>query len=156
LPEVIVRGGDPYQWQIEQTVAAIVAALDTPELDYVICYQSRATPQKWLDPSTDAEITRAARDKVAVLVVPVAFVSEHSETLVELDIEYRHLADRLGVPGYFRVPAQNAEAGFIDALAGLVRQARKAGPGILPCRDTENCPANFTACPQVRRARRPE
>lgn len=155
LPEVIVRRGDPYQWQIEQTVAALSAALDIPKLDYVICYQSRATPQKWLDPSTEAEITRAARDKVAVLVVPVAFVSEHSETLVELDIEYRHLADRLGVPGYFRVPAQNAEAGFIAALAGLVCQARKTGPGILACSDTEACPASFGACPQVRRARRP-
>jgi ferrochelatase len=155
LPEVIVRGGDPYQWQIEQTVAALAAALDTSDLDYAICYQSRATPQKWLDPSTEAEIARAARDKVAVLVVPVAFVSEHSETLVELDIEYRHLAERLGVPGYFRVPAQNAESGFIAALAGLVRQARKAGPGIVPCPGAETCPANFTACPQSRRTRRP-
>ncbi len=63
-----------------------------------VCYQSRATPQQWLTPSTEAEIERAAHDGVAVLVVPIAFVSEHSETLVELDVEYRALADRLGVP----------------------------------------------------------
>ena len=77
-----------------------------------ICYQSRATPQKWIDPSTEAEIERAAKDRTAVLVVPIAFVSEHSETLVELDVEYRDLAERLGVPGYFRVPTQNSDAGI--------------------------------------------
>ena len=65
-----------------------------------------------------------------MLVVPIAFVSEHSETLVELDIEYRELAEHLGVPAYFRVPAQNADAGFIAALADLVRHARLAGPGL--------------------------
>ena len=70
----------------------------------MICYQSRATPQRWIGPSTEAEIERAAHDRVAVLVVPIAFVSDHSETLVELDIDYRALAERLGVPGYFRVP----------------------------------------------------
>ena len=92
-------------------------------MDHAICYQSRATPQKWLDPSTEAEIERAATGRVAVLVVPIAFVSEHSETLVELDVEYRDLAERLGVPGYFRVPTQNADPGFIAALAGIVRGA---------------------------------
>ena len=84
-------------------------------LDWVICYQSRATPQHWIGPSTEAEIERAAHDGVAVLVVPIAFVSEHSETLVELDIDYRALAERLGVPGYFRVPTQNADPAFIAA-----------------------------------------
>ena len=129
LPEVIIKSGDPYQWQVEQTVAAVVDAWGEP-VDYTICYQSRATPQKWIDPSTGQQIERAAHDKTAVLVVPIAFVSEHTETLVELDVEYRDLAIKLGVPGYFRVPTQNADAGFIAALAGLVRQARSAGPGL--------------------------
>ena len=128
LPEVIVRAGDPYQWQVEHTVAAVLSAWGET-VDWTICYQSRATPQKWLDPSTDSEIERAARDKTAVLVVPIAFVSEHSETLVELDVEYRDLAAKLGVPGYFRVPAQNADTGFIAALAGLVRRALEHGQG---------------------------
>src|SRR5208337_2215650 len=100
-------------FQIEATVRGVVAALAEPDLDWRICYQSRATPQKWLDPSTESEIAVAARDGVALLVVPIAFVSEHSETLVELDVEYRDLAVKLGVPGYFRVPAQNADPGFI-------------------------------------------
>ncbi len=103
--------GDPYQWQVEQTVRAVLQAWgDDHPSDWAICYQSRATPQKWLEPSTEQELERAARDRVAVVVVPIAFVSEHSETLVELDIEYRELADRLGIEGYFRVPAANDDA----------------------------------------------
>ena len=130
LPELIIRSGDPYQWQVEQTVASLLTAWEEPDVDWVICYQSRATPQRWIEPSTIAEIERAARDGVGIVLVPVAFVSEHSETLVELDIEYRHLADRLGVAGYFRVPAQNAMPEFVAALAGLVRRALQAGVGI--------------------------
>ncbi len=150
LPEVIVRSGDPYQYQVERSVAAVLRALAMPELDHVICYQSRATPQQWIGPSTDEEVARAARDKVAVLVVPIAFVSEHSETLVELDVEYRELAERLGVPGYFRVPAQNADAGFIAALAGLVRRSLAAGPGLCSFPPGTVCPATHRDCPQRR------
>jgi protoporphyrin/coproporphyrin ferrochelatase len=128
LPEVIVRAGDPYQFQIERTVAAVLKAWGE-QIDWVICFQSRATPQRWIGPSTDDEIRRAAADKVAVLVVPIAFVSEHSETLVELDVEYRHLADQLGVPGYFRVPTQNADPSFIAALVAIARNAIARGPG---------------------------
>ena len=130
LPEVIVRRAIPYQWQVEQTVAAVLAAWEDAPSDWAICYQSRATPQQWIGPSTDAEVERAGRDKVAVLVVPIAFVSEHSETLVELDVEYRHLAERVGVPGYFRVPTQNADAGFIDVAGRAGAAARwRTGPG---------------------------
>jgi ferrochelatase len=84
---------------------------------------------------------------VAVLVMPIAFVSEHSETLVELDVEYRTLAERLGVPGYFRVPAPNSDAAFIAALAGLVRRARSAGPGLCSHAGGRICPADRGSCP---------
>jgi len=147
LPEVIVQAGDPYQWQIERTTRAVLAAMDAAPEDWRICYQSRATPQKWLEPSTESEIERAATDKVALLVVPIAFVSDHSETLVELDIEYRHLAERLGVPGYFRVPAQNDDAGFIAALAGVVARARACGPGLCSHAVGRLCPQEFAGCP---------
>lgn len=143
LPEVIVTRGDPYQHQIEQTVAAVIASLAIPGLDAAICYQSRATPQKWIGPSTEEELERAAHDKTAVIVVPIAFVSEHSETLVELDVEYRELAHKLGVPHYHRVPAANSDPAFIAALAGLVRQARQ--PGL--CAAGEICPARHRDCP---------
>ena len=146
LPEVIIKGGDPYQWQVEQTVAAVVAAWGET-VDHAICYQSRATPQKWIEPSTEAEIERAAKDGKAVLVVPIAFVSEHTETLVELDVEYRELAEKSGVPGYFRVPTQNADAGFIASLAGVVRRAIGCGPGLCSAANGRLCGADHAGCP---------
>jgi ferrochelatase len=148
LPEIIVKQGDPYQHQIERTVAAVAAELGLANGDFAICYQSRATPQVWIGPSTEEEIHRAGRDKVAVAVVPIAFVSEHSETLVELDIEYREVAHKAGVPGYFRVPAANADAAFIAALAGLVRRALEAGPGL--CRGGSACGEGHADCPWAR------
>ena len=150
LPEVIVKAGDPYQFQVERTVAGLVRALGIEGLDWTTCYQSRATPQKWIEPSTETEIERAAHDKVAVLVVPVAFVSEHSETLVELDVEYRELAEHKGVPGYFRVPAQNSDAGFVASLAGLVDAALARGPGLCSFAGGRTCPKAHTDCPHAR------
>ncbi len=147
LPETIVRQGDPYQWQIERTVAAVMAEWDGPLPEHRICYQSRATPQKWLEPSTEHELKQAATDRVAVLVVPIAFVSDHSETLVELDVEYRDLARGLGVPGYFRAPTQGIDAGFIAALAERVRAALLADPGLAPAGGVRLCPGGFRGCP---------
>jgi len=149
LPEAIVQAGDPYQWQVERTVEAVLRAWGDRQVDWVICYQSRATPQKWLEPSTEHEIERAARDSRALVVVPIAFVSEHSETLVELDIDYRGLAERLGVPFYSRVPTQNADPGFIGALADLVRVSREAGPGLLSHAGGRICPGKFGGCPHL-------
>lgn len=125
LPKKVIDGGDPYQAQIEQTAAAVVAALggDAANLDWQVCYQSRVGPLEWIGPSTDAEIKRAGTEAFGLVVLPIAFVSEHSETLVELDIEYRELAAHHGVPFYLRVPALGTDAGFIAALADLVRRA---------------------------------
>jgi ferrochelatase len=145
LPETIIRQGDPYQWQVERTVAAVMARLG--EFDHAICYQSRVTPQKWLGPSIEQELKRAAADKSAVLVCPIAFVSEHSETLVELDVEYRMEAEKLGVPAYFRVPAQNSDAAFIAALRDLVLQARKGGRALRSFAGARQCPKPFGGCP---------
>jgi ferrochelatase len=123
LPLKIVRAGDPYPNQIEETAGAVVAALARPGLDWAVCYQSRVGPLAWLGPATDDEIRRAGRDGVAVVVVPISFVSEHSETLVELDRDYRRLAEACGVPGYYRVPAVGTDPRFIAALAELVATA---------------------------------
>ena len=150
LPESIIAAGDPYQFQVERSVAAVRAALGEEGLDWRICYQSRATPQKWLDPSTDAEIAQAGREGLAVVVVPIAFVSEHSETLVELDVEYGELAKRSGVAGYFRVPAANDEAGFIAALADLARAALGRGVGLCSHAGGRLCPAAQRDCPHAR------
>ena len=150
LPEVIVKKGDPYQHQVERTVASVVRAMGVPDLDWTVCYQSRATPQKWLGPSTDDEVRQAGADKLPLLVVPIAFVSEHSETLVELDVEYRELAHEAGVPAYHRVPAQNSDPGFINALADLVRGALARGPGLCSYAGRRTCPRQFGDCPHAR------
>jgi len=126
LPKKIVAGGDPYQWQVEQTAAAVMARLGS-DYDWLCCYQSRVGPLEWIGPSTDDEIARAGSDGRATVVVPIAFVSEHSETLVELDIEYRELADEAGVPEYIRVPTVDTEPSFIAGLANLVRGNINAG-----------------------------
>jgi ferrochelatase len=126
LPKRIVARGDPYETQIEQTAARLRAALQRPDLDSTVCYQSRVGPLDWLGPGTDAEIRRAGSERKGVIVVPVAFVSEHSETLVELDIEYRHIAATSGVPHYVRVTTVGVAPDFIAGLAALVRQAQAA------------------------------
>jgi len=113
----------------------------------VVCYQSRVTPQKWIGPSTEDALEQAGHDKVAVLVVPIAFTSEHSETLVELDVEYREVAEKSHVPGYFRAPAQNADFGFIAALAGLVRMARASGRSLCSFAGARQCPKTCGDCP---------
>jgi len=147
LPEKIVKGGDPYQWQIEQTAEAVVAALDRPGLDWQVCYQSRVGPLTWIGPSTDDEIKRAGADGKGVVVVPIAFVSEHSETLVELDIEYAELAAQAGCSPYLRVAALGTESAFIEGLATAVRTTLDRGtPGPAPCGGGRVCPASWRRC----------
>jgi ferrochelatase len=116
LPVRNIKQGDPYQWQVEQTTAAIVKESAIDNLDYQICYQSKVGPLEWLKPATDEEVIRAAKDQVALVILPLAFVSEHSETLVELDIEYRHLAAEHGLTHYFRVPTVSTHPLFIKGL----------------------------------------
>ena len=123
LPLKIVRAGDPYPQQVEATAAALAAALGRPGLDWIVCYQSRVGPLAWLGPGTDDEIRRAGSEGVALVVAPISFVSEHSETLVELDRDYRRLAESSGVPAYYRAPTVGTHRQFITALAELVRDA---------------------------------
>lgn len=150
LPESIIKAGDPYQHQVECTTSAVVREMALPELDSLICYQSRATPQKWIGPSTEDEIKRAGHEKTALLVVPIAFVSEHSETLVELDVEYREVADHAGVPAYYRVPAQNSDPGFIAALADLVRRSMARDTGLCSFVGGRTCTKPHGDCPHAR------
>jgi ferrochelatase len=146
LPERTIARGDPYQWQIEQSACAIVDALGIKGLDWRVCYQSRVGPLKWIGPATDAEIRRAGADGKGVIVAPIAFVSEHSETLVELDIEYAHLARQAGVPDYLRVPTAGTRPAFVEGLADLVERGAVTC-GTASGADGRICPLNFGACP---------
>jgi ferrochelatase len=141
-----VADGDPYVSQVEAGAAAIVARLGLADGDWLVAYQSRVGPLEWVGPATDAVIREAAREKRALVVFPIAFVSEHSETLVELDIEYRHLAERNGAPAYVRVPSVGTHPAFIVGLAALVRKAAEGsapvqdGSGRQACVDWRRCP----------------
>lgn len=145
LPEKIIKKGDPYQWQVEQTVASVVKQLNINNLDYITCYQSRVGPLKWIGPSTEDEIKRGGLEQKSLMLVPIAFVSEHSETLVELDIEYRELADNAGVPGYTRVSTVGTSAAYINGLAGLVQQTINSDKTLVSPK--VRCPESFKNCP---------
>jgi ferrochelatase len=123
LPKKIVDAGDPYVNQVEASAAEIVLQLGLGKDDWIVSYQSRVGPLEWVGPSTDSVIAQAAKDGRAIVVFPIAFVSEHSETLVELDIEYRHLAEHNHAPAYVRAPTVSTHPAFIAGLAGLVRAA---------------------------------
>jgi protoporphyrin/coproporphyrin ferrochelatase len=120
LPLKIVQAGDPYPQEVGATAAAVAQVLGQSDLDWRVCYQSRVGPLAWLEPSIEAELRRAAQDRVGVIVAPISFVSEHSETLVELDRDYRLLAETLGVPFYRRAATVGVQPGFIAALADIV------------------------------------
>jgi ferrochelatase len=124
LPQSIIDEGDPYELQVELTAKRITEKLHA-ELgdifDPIVCYQSRVGPKKWLGPATDTVITEAAQKAQPLVVLPVAFVSDHSETLVELDLDYRDLALSQGAPFYGRVPSLGTHPLFIENLSARVQ-----------------------------------
>lgn len=146
LPESIIARGDPYQEQVESCVAKIMTGLGNP-IEHSICYQSRVGPMKWIGPSTDASIQKAGADGKSIILVPIAFVSEHIETLVELDIEYAHLAAASGVKDYIRLPALGVNASYIKALNDEVLKAIGSGDRVV---GDHNCGKCHSFCPKRR------
>jgi len=143
LPQKVIDSGDPYQWQVEETVEKIIDKLKIKNLNFNVCYQSRVGPLKWIGPSTDDEIIRNSKQKLGIVLCPIAFVSEHSETLVELDIEYKHLAKKNGALFYKRVPALGVNKDFIKGLTNLVLNNRNYGTrGLKP----PFCDSSFKRC----------
>lgn len=146
LPKKIVESGDPYQWAVEQSASAVVAELGMTDLDWRVSYQSRVGPLEWIKPYTEDEIRLAGEEKRGLIIVPIAFVSEHSETLVELDIEYRELADEAGVLFYRRVGTVADDSGFIDGLADIVADLRSSGASLSGPDGKRICPAECARC----------
>lgn len=147
LPERVIEAGDPYQAQVEQTCAAVAERLPDGLADWTVCYQSRVGPLKWIGPSTEEAIAAAGEAGLGALVTPIAFVSEHIETLVELDDEYGLLARELGVAPYLRAPALGDDAQFIAGLAQLTRAALEGPAGLKPPDGARICPAACSKCP---------
>jgi len=143
LPKNKIKKGDPYQWQVEESVKKIMSNLENKNLNYVISYQSRVGPLEWIGPSTDEVIIKYSKEKKGIVIVPVAFVSEHSETLVELDMEYKKLAEKNGCSFYKRVPALGIEENFIKGLTELVLKQETRGNFI----SSSMCPNKYMKCP---------
>jgi ferrochelatase len=146
LPEKIIKSGDPYQKQCEMTAQALRDELNIENLDSVLCFQSRVGPMKWITPATDDEVKKAGAEKRPLVVVPVAFVSDHSETLVELDIEYRHLAQESGVPFYAVVPAVGIASDFIQGLASLIHNSLQNEKTCASATGGRLCDKGFSGC----------
>lgn len=120
IPLSLHKKGDPYLSEIERTVKAIINKMNLK--DWKISYQSRTGPVKWVEPSTEILIKELAKIEIKkLLIVPISFVSDHIETLYEIDIIYKEIANRAGIELY-RVPSLNTSPKFIEALKTLVLQ----------------------------------
>jgi len=121
-PVSLVKKGDPYSTHIKETVKAVMNARKHSH-EYHLCFQSKVGPMKWLEPATDTMIEElSAANKKNLLIVPISFVSDHVETLFELNIEYRHVADKCGIENYIVMKGLNDSELFIEALTELVKR----------------------------------
>ncbi|HEV2177647.1 MAG TPA: ferrochelatase [Terriglobia bacterium] len=128
VPMKAIEAGDPYREHIEATVRLVCESGRWPN-PHTLCYQSRVGPGRWLAPSLDTTLHKLASEGARrVLVVPIAFVTDHVETLHEIDIEARRLAHRLGIPEFATMSGLNDSPTFIRALADLVRKALEDSP----------------------------
>lgn len=147
LPISVIKDGDPYQFQCEETARAIMEATGLKDADWLVSYQSRVGPQKWVGPATEEEIERAGEENVPLIIYPHAFTQEHVETLVELGIEYKEVADEAGVPDYYVVPTVGTDAQFIRGLAAMVKKAEDWENGkIAPDTGERLCPGSCRRC----------
>ena len=154
LPEKIVRDGDPYQWQCE-TMADMIAGRVPREWDVTACYQSRVGPLKWIGPPTEEVVAEMADAGKNILIAPIAFVSEHIETLVELGEEYRLVAEQHGAASYTRVEALGTHPDFIAMLANETVEALRMETPMRSCAGDRLCPHGFAKCPHRQAAHRP-
>ena len=147
LPEKNIKKGDPYQWQVEQSVKKIIESLKIKDLDWILSYQSRVGPLKLIGPSTGEIIIENSKLGKHIVLVPIAFVSEHSETLVELDIEYKELADKNGCKNYSRIPALGTNKNYIASMSNLIinKEVNNLNGKLFPPKI--KCPNNFKKCP---------
>ncbi|GAB4301418.1 MAG: ferrochelatase [Oscillatoriaceae cyanobacterium] len=144
----VKEAGDPYQQEIEACTALIMKTLNRPN-PHTLAYQSRVGPVEWLQPYTDDAIKQLATEGVKdLVVVPISFVSEHIETLEEIDIEYREVAEHAGIENFRRVPALNTHPIFIADLATMVEEALEAPS--LQLSEVMRPKKNFKMYPQER------
>jgi len=130
IPKSYIKKGDPYLGEITATVDEIMK-LRKNDIPYQLCFQSKVGPMKWLEPSTRLMIEKlASENKKHLLIIPVSFVSDHVETLFELNIEYRHIAERNRIENYIVMPGLNDSKIFIESLTNLVFQTLAFSPSL--------------------------
>lgn len=155
LPKKIVDQGDSYCWQVNQSAEKIIEILrkksDIP-FEPLVSYQSKVGPLEWTKPYTEEEIVRAGKEKKSLIIVPIAFVSEHSETLVELDIEYKEVADEAGVEEYLRVDTVGDDEAYIQGLKELILSVEKKSANLYSLSYDRICPDQFGDCPHKKAA----
>jgi len=123
VPMAVVERGDPYQKQIEETVALVMERGGWPN-HHRLCYQSKVGASRWLQPTLRGTLRQVAEERIdEVCVVPISFVSDHVETLGEIDHEARKLAAELGIRRFEMTPGLNDSPSFIRALADMVLEA---------------------------------
>lgn len=149
IPKNRIRNGDPYEWQINNCVKLIVDKISSilhSNFEYIVSYQSRVGPIEWLVPDTKDEILKCCVENKGIALVPISFVSEHVETLVELDIDYKNIAVDYGLP-YTRVQTLRDGDLFIKCIANCVNMAVNSSSKIISGGDNVFCKNNFTMCP---------
>lgn len=121
-PVSLVKNGDPYSHHIKETMEAVMSARKNSH-EYHLCFQSKVGPMKWLEPATVNMIEAlASQNKKNLLIIPISFVSDHVETLFELNIEYRRVAEKAGIENYIVMIGLNDSKLFVEALKNLVEQ----------------------------------
>ena len=152
LPEQVIEKGDPYQVQVEALAEAVAGKIGQ-RWDWKVCYQSRVGPLKWIGPTTLECIEEAASEGLGVIITPIAFVSEHVETLVELDHDYAVFARSVSITHYIRVPALGVQQDFMEGLADVVMDALTTGVangGAAPQPGSAYvCPNRWGGCPSA-------
>lgn len=148
LPQKIVEQGDPYDTHIAISAAAVAEKAGLQPDQWQITYQSRVGPVLWLKPYSEDVIREFSNQHQGLIIVPISFVSEHSETLVELDITYRDLALEAGAAFYRRLPTVGIDEIFIQGLANLTEQAVRSKSSITNCSLEGHCPSSKSGCYQ--------
>lgn len=155
LPQKVINAGDPYVFQVELTSQEVVKnlaqvlAVDQEKIDFEVCYQSKVGPLEWTKPSLETSLKKAILDDKIPVIIPIAFVSEHSETLVELDIEYKEMAQHMGAKSYIRVPALNSDGNFVKSLTEICKTvARDQVNSCFTGKQKDRiCPKKWQKCP---------
>jgi len=151
LPQKIIDQGDPYVFQINLGAERIIDALNKSvdlktDFSWSVCYQSKVGPLQWTKPSLEDEILRASKDHVGIVIVPISFVSEHSETLYELDIEYFEFASKNNILSFYRVPTLSIHELFISCLTELVESSIQSDVLITKGTANNDCEHCFLSC----------